>query len=372
MLQNALLKEVDQSHIRLSSRLIDVQHDAFGKAIIIFEDGYRDTVDLVIGADGIRSVVRTRAFPSYPITYTGRISYRTLISAQAVASQTSIPDAVTFWHGKNGVWVYTCPLNNNLFEITTMAREPPEGKDRVSWGQEATIQQMTDHYRDFHPQILKVLSIPTHVQQYAAFAGPRLSTVISSSPFSTALIGDASHPLSGAFGSGAGFALEDGWTIAQSLLWAHRNNKGLDEALKLFDEVRSPHYRALYDVMDSFAKAEGELQAKQSSGEIVGVDEEISFRVAANWSEEHVWMHHYDVRPSFLDHRSVLRYLLINHDNRFNQHFEKPLQRRKSNHKKQALPTLRPASWAIPTRKTSSTWQLNRFLMQKLLIRTGG
>lgn len=71
------------------------------------------------------------------------------------------------------------------------------------------------------------------------------------------LIGDASHPLSGnvyinsdvqkllisagAFGSGAAFALEDGWILARAIEHT-RATGGLPAALEIFDAIRSPYY----------------------------------------------------------------------------------------------------------------------------------
>jgi len=127
------------------------------------------------------------------------------------------------------------------------------------------------------------------VQQYALFAGPRLPTVVNTD-WSTALIGDASHPLSGAFGAGAGFALEDAYVLAQSLFWADTENKSLSEALRLFDNVRSPHYKSLYGVLDEFAAVEKTLQNLH-----LGYDDEVAFRVDRTWSHKHNWIYHYDV-----------------------------------------------------------------------------
>lgn len=47
------------------------------------------------------------------------------------------------------------------------------------------------------------------------FAGPCLSDIVGWD--CVAIVGDASHPLSGAFGSGAAFAMEDGWLLARAL-----------------------------------------------------------------------------------------------------------------------------------------------------------
>lgn len=57
------------------------------------------------------------------------------------------------------------------------------------------------------------------------------------------LVGDSSHALSGAFGSGAGFAMEDGWVIAQALALTGNDR---NQALALFDRVRVPYYHRMY------------------------------------------------------------------------------------------------------------------------------
>lgn len=55
-LQAALLKEVDQSRIKTSKKLVDITKLSTGRIAIRFEDGFSDEVDLLVGADGIRSV----------------------------------------------------------------------------------------------------------------------------------------------------------------------------------------------------------------------------------------------------------------------------------------------------------------------------
>lgn len=55
-LQAALLKEIDQTRVQVSKRLVNVQKLPSGKIAITFEDGEEDEVDLLVAADGIRSV----------------------------------------------------------------------------------------------------------------------------------------------------------------------------------------------------------------------------------------------------------------------------------------------------------------------------
>jgi salicylate hydroxylase len=160
--------------------------------------------------------------------------------------------------------------------------------DRYSWGREASVQHLIDTFADFCPPIQQLHGLVTSLQQFDYFAGPRLETVISLD--AVALIGDASHPLSGAFGAGAGFALEDAFVLGAAIDWAVGADGTLADALHLFDDVRSPHYKELYGVLDLLGKSNEDLAKLQ-----LPPDEEIRSRVGSTWKAEHNWMYDYEV-----------------------------------------------------------------------------
>ncbi|TVY51379.1 Salicylate hydroxylase [Lachnellula cervina] len=280
-LQLALLKEVEQSHVRLSSRLVSVNQKASGKLVIKFQSGFEDEVDLLVGADGVRSVVRNFAFPDHRVGYTGKTSYRTIVSTEEIAKVNGVPDAVTFWHGPSS-WLYTCPLGNGQFEVTTMTSEPDLQYEKVSWGQDATVEENAKHFKDFSPIVRAVVATPKEVKKYALFAGPRLDNVIARG--SIALVGDASHR------AGAGFALEDVFVLIQSIKWAHENSLTLADGLGLFNRVRGPHYKNLYGVLDEFVQTDAEL--RQSN---LGFDDAVNVLVEKKWSKKFDWISAYDV-----------------------------------------------------------------------------
>lgn len=88
--------------------------------------------------------MRQFAFPDHQIGYTGKTAYRTIVTPSQVA-HLELPDVATFWHGP-GAWLYTCPLGDNRYEITTMVQEPEEEIKKVSWGQDADPEQNNAHF----------------------------------------------------------------------------------------------------------------------------------------------------------------------------------------------------------------------------------
>ncbi|EED17187.1 monoxygenase, putative [Talaromyces stipitatus ATCC 10500] len=282
VLQKALLSNVDKSRLRLASRLERVVGTPTKTLQLHFQDGHVDEVDLLVGADGVRSVVRSFAFPDHKIAYTGRTAYRGLVPTEKILSIPNFPDAVTFWHGPSD-WVYTCNLNGGIYEITVNANESADVA-RVSWGEQATLEEFRRPWKEFAPIIQEVLNKVTDVQKFALFAGPRLDSVVSRG--SIALIGDASHPLSGAFGAGAGFALEDAFALAKSVAWARSRGYQLGDALDLYDQVRSPHYQSMVS---------WKLKAYHKVGNF-SFDEGVAHTVRNKWSRQHKWLFDYDVQ----------------------------------------------------------------------------
>ncbi|OKL63795.1 hypothetical protein UA08_00756 [Talaromyces atroroseus] len=240
-----------------------------------------------IAPPAILSVVRAFAFPEHKISYIGRTAYRGIVPTAEILSIPNFPDGVTFWHGPTD-WVYTCNLNGGNYEITVNAKESADVA-RVSWGEKATLEEFQRPWKDFGPTVQAVINKVTDVQKFALFAGPRLSSVVARG--AVALVGDASHPLSGAFGNGAGFALEDSYALAQSVAWAHRRGHTLKDGLTLYDCVRSPHYEEMYKILDAFAASDAILNEKDFS-----FDEAVAHTIRGKWGAEHFWLYEYDIQ----------------------------------------------------------------------------
>src|SRR6187402_380235 len=69
-LQAALLSHVKPGVIRYGKKLEKTEDLGEAGVRLYFVDGSTDTADLVVGADGICSVVRDSAWPKYPLKFT--------------------------------------------------------------------------------------------------------------------------------------------------------------------------------------------------------------------------------------------------------------------------------------------------------------
>ncbi|KAM0708431.1 hypothetical protein Q7P35_005083 [Cladosporium inversicolor] len=258
-LQSALVETVPPGTIHLKKALKSLV-DLGDSVQLTFEDGSEVHAHLVVGADGIRSSVRDSVYPDHTTKFTGTTIWRTLIPLSKVAHLPDVNTTTTWWYGKVG-HVYTSPVDDasefsddkRTLEISCRNLVDPatDTRKRFSWGVPATNERVLSHFINYSPQVRDALAqAPEGTwKEFSAFAGPRLQKLTAWDK--VVLLGDASHPLSGAFGSGAAFALEDGWILARAIEHTRARERPLSEALEGFDEIRSPYYLRMYDFLDA-------------------------------------------------------------------------------------------------------------------------
>ena len=182
--------------------------------------------------------------------------------------------STSWWHGIAGHF-YNCLVDDpseiredeQMFEIAAHNVVPAATvkEKRFSWGIPVTNERVESHFTDYDSRVRETLSrVPRGLwREFSAFTGPRLERLTAWDK--VVLIGDASHPLtgeilntpafiriqthsckSGAFGSGAAFAMQDGWILAQSIARFRSSPLPLASALAAFDSIRSPYYHMMF------------------------------------------------------------------------------------------------------------------------------
>ncbi|KAK5658149.1 hypothetical protein OQA88_2122 [Cercophora sp. LCS_1] len=273
--QNSLAAKVPPGLIQFNKKLISV-HD-LGKDGVkaVFEDGTETVVDLVVGADGIRSVVRKHMAPDFPLNYAHQIGWRCLIPAERLKHIPDLPLTTTsWWYGKaKSVWL--SPLDpdlDNLKDIEFTGRvfnEPFVPGETVSWGVKVSNERVFSRFNDLDPRLIEVFKqVPEgNWTEFAAYAGPAMESLVAWDKL--VLVGDSSHPSAGGFGSGSAFAMEDSWTLARSIEYARKvSTTGsvpsvLAEALQIFNTIRKPYYRRMFEYRQSQKKVLEEVGRKE-------------------------------------------------------------------------------------------------------------
>ncbi|TFY74788.1 hypothetical protein EWM64_g9224 [Hericium alpestre] len=188
--------------IHTSKRLSKYTHKADGSLTLHFADGETATTDVLVGADGIRSVVRAqlgqellaagRLPPglSAPDAYstsvnprwTGTMVYRSLIAPSKVRTDHPIWSSTGICYSGKGKHIIAYPISNGsminflaFYTIPDREGTPFPGK----WVEDASKGEALAHYADWEPDVQEILQAlePTvsrwalHVMGSVPFAG---------------------------------------------------------------------------------------------------------------------------------------------------------------------------------------------------------
>lgn len=198
-----------------------------------FRDGTHDQVDILLGADGIHSVVRTALFGEEHPRFTGTVAFRAVVPAEKVGKVPNL-QAFTKWWGPNPQsQIVTFPLNRGR-DIFIFATKAQDSWLEESWTTPGSVEELRESYADFHPDARALLDACDEVLKTALYERDPLP---SWSRDGMVLLGDACHPMMPFMAQGAGQAIEDAIVLARTLGEVH-DAHGVDAALKAYEKAR--------------------------------------------------------------------------------------------------------------------------------------
>ncbi|QSZ30545.1 hypothetical protein DSL72_000099 [Monilinia vaccinii-corymbosi] len=194
------------------------------KVTLQFEDGTTSSADLVIGADGVKSICRdlvldhTHNVQALKARFTGKVAYRGLIPMdEAKKSIGEKAGQRTFYLGHGG-HVVAFPVeggkNMNIVAFANKEEEVWEG----SWVRENVERELERDYLDGRwgkdvEGIMRLIKSPSY---WATFYHPPAPT-FHHPTLPILLIGDSAHTTAPHFGQGAGLGLEDVYILTTLL-----------------------------------------------------------------------------------------------------------------------------------------------------------
>ncbi|MBF0663210.1 MULTISPECIES: FAD-dependent oxidoreductase [unclassified Rhodococcus (in: high G+C Gram-positive bacteria)] len=225
---DALVSVLPDGMVKLGHKLETVE-DRGDKTVLTFTNGTVVEADLVVGADGIKSVVRKQLFSDQQPVFSGEHAYRAVISADATHGLAT-DDNLRMYIGK-GTKVYFLPLrhrNDVSFDVTALCPDS-------TWSPEATREDLLATLEGFDERIVQIareIDMNT-VNLRAVYDIDPVDTWHSDS---AVLVGDAAHSMLHHQGQGANSAILDAGALADAL----RDADTVAAALADFQATRKP------------------------------------------------------------------------------------------------------------------------------------
>ena len=175
-------------------------------------DGRRIEGDAIIGADGLKSVVRHR-FEPVAAHFTGHVAWRGLVPVDASLADLIAPPGI---HIGLGRMVTRYPVRDGRWlNIVFFARQ--DGWTEDGWQIPATRDELTATFGDWCDEVQRMIA--------AAGQGPLFKWAINARGAlpdwtvdgNIALLGDAAHAMTPFLGQGAACAIEDAVVMARAL-----------------------------------------------------------------------------------------------------------------------------------------------------------
>jgi 6-hydroxynicotinate 3-monooxygenase len=228
-LHAALASAVPPEYVRLNHKLAGLEEGADGVRLS-FANGETATVDAVIGADGVHSLVREILFGTSPVNFTGRIAYRTTYPA-ALLNGYKIDDCTKWWgEDRHIVIYYVKPDRSEVYFVTSQ----PEPDFRIeSWSAKGNVKELRAAFEGFDSQVTNVLDACPDVHKWAIVDRNALSCWADGN---VTLLGDACHPMTPYMAQGAAMAIEDAAVLSRCLEGIERD--GIANAFRRFEATR--------------------------------------------------------------------------------------------------------------------------------------
>lgn len=226
-----LVVDTDPLAIRVGHTFKGLRQDAAG-VTLFFENGADIRADAVLGADGVRSRVRTQLFGADRLRFTGYLAYRGLVPSARLPRGIIDPTSCLSTGPGRSFTRYLVRAGElvNFVGLTERDDWREEG-----WSIRASIKEMLAEYAGWYDDVRTIIAATPEdsLFKWALFDREPLDEWTRGR---VTLIGDAAHPMLPFLGQGAAMGIEDGMVVARAFSTAD----SIDGALKRYVEARLP------------------------------------------------------------------------------------------------------------------------------------
>jgi salicylate hydroxylase len=193
------------------------------------ENGGTELGDVLIGADGIHSLVRAQLIGPDRPRFTGNMAWRGLAPAECVADL-EVPRVAANWWGPHQHFVHYYVSGGRYLNWVGVV--PGDGSEIESWSARGEVADALRDFEGWHPRITGIIGATDTVSKWALYDRDPLPTW---SRGRVTLLGDAAHPMLPFMAQGAAQCIEDGMILSRCLVGRAGDPAA---ALRLYEEMR--------------------------------------------------------------------------------------------------------------------------------------
>ena len=199
-------------------------------AVLTFSDGSQVEADVVVGADGVRSTIRSQLHGETSPRWTGHTCYRALVPVDGPVRHVGPYNSV--WMGPNSHVVTYYVKGGRAINIVAVIEAKTWHEE--GWSVPATPDELSSSFPGWHSDLQTLFSQVTETFRWGLFDRDPMERWTAGH---VTLLGDAAHPMLPFLSQGAAMAIEDGYVLAAALDGSAAN---IPLALSRYEAERRP------------------------------------------------------------------------------------------------------------------------------------
>lgn len=276
------VRSLDPEAICLDSKVTSFEEDS-SQITIVLENGRRVAANLLVGADGVHSCVRSQLTGPDDPRFSGLIAWRGVIPASKLPHALRQP-VPTNWVGPGAHAIHYPLRRGELINFVGIVERSDWQVE--SWNEIGTIDECMNDFKGWNENIATMINNLDRPYKWALMLRDPLENWTSQR---VALLGDACHPTLPMLASGAAMAIEDGYVLARCL---DELESPLEQKLKAYQSLRKQR-------TDRIVTGSAE-NAKRFHNPLLADDDYAERYISNEWSDDKIierysWIFEYDV-----------------------------------------------------------------------------